>query len=136
MLRLGEASQVAAEAEALVSAEPLREGRWALLIRALYAAGRQADALRAFTRARDLLRDELGVDPGPELQRLHAAVLAHDPELLTGSGLAPYEQPAGFTSVGPLFIGRDAEIGELAARWAGAVARRRAGSRTARCVPR
>jgi DNA-binding SARP family transcriptional activator len=70
------------ELEHLVGEHTLRESLWALLIRANYRAGRQGDALQAFSRARIALRDGLGVDPGPELMGLHARVLAHD------SGLA------------------------------------------------
>jgi WD40 repeat protein/DNA-binding SARP family transcriptional activator len=70
-----------ADAEALVSAEPLREHRWAQLILALYSGGRQADALRAYQRARETLARELGIEPGPELQALERAVVAQDPSL-------------------------------------------------------
>src|SRR5262245_43735939 len=48
---------------------------------ALYRCGRQAEALAAYRRVRDLLTGELGVDPGEPLQRLHASVLSHDPAL-------------------------------------------------------
>ena len=48
---------------------------------ALYRAGRQADALRAYQAARAVLGDELGLEPGRELQRLEAAILAQDPDL-------------------------------------------------------
>ena len=58
---------------------PLRERLWELLILALYRAGRQAEALRAYTEARDRLVDELGIDPGPALRELEARVLAQDP---------------------------------------------------------
>ena len=65
----------------LVAEHPLREHLRAQLALALYRSGRQADALREFTATRALLVDELGVEPGPELQELQRAVLAHDPAL-------------------------------------------------------
>ncbi|HSP30285.1 MAG TPA: BTAD domain-containing putative transcriptional regulator, partial [Ilumatobacteraceae bacterium] len=58
--------------------EPVRESLWALLIRAHYQAGNQADALRAATTLRINLRDELGVDPSRELQQLELQILDHD----------------------------------------------------------
>ena len=81
-LDIGEAPDLVAELEALVSAHPLRERLWAQLMTALYRSGRQADALRSYQRARSSLVDELGVEPGDELQNRHALVLAHDPRLL------------------------------------------------------
>jgi DNA-binding SARP family transcriptional activator len=72
---------VAAVAELLVAQQPLRERRWVSLALAQYRCGRQADALRTLGRARVLLRDQLGVDPGRELSKLEAAVLQHDPSL-------------------------------------------------------
>lgn len=62
----------------LTAAHPFREGFWALLMSALYRSGRQADALAAFQSARSRLVDELGVEPGPRLRELEAAILAHD----------------------------------------------------------
>src|SRR5262249_5513836 len=62
--RVDEATTLAA---GLASREPLREQRWVLLAQAYYRSDRQADALRAVDRARTLLREELGVDPGPAL---------------------------------------------------------------------
>ena len=67
--------------EALVREHPTREGLWALLMRALYRAGRQADALEAYRRARRALVDELGVEPGPQLREVERLVLAQDPSL-------------------------------------------------------
>lgn len=69
------------ELEALVASHPLRESIWALLMHALYRSGRQADALRTYQRARAVLVDELGLEPGEKLRRMEAAVLAHDPRL-------------------------------------------------------
>ncbi|MEV8632379.1 BTAD domain-containing putative transcriptional regulator [Streptosporangium sp. NPDC051023] len=81
---------VAGELEPLVRAHPLREGLWELLARALYRLGRQADALEALRSARTYLAEELGLDPGPGLQRLEAAILTQDPALD-----APAPAPAG-----------------------------------------
>ena len=80
-LALGRHDALTAELEQLVAGHPLRERLHGQLMLALYRCGRQADALAAYRRARDLLADELGIDPGEPLQRLHASVLAHDPAL-------------------------------------------------------
>jgi predicted ATPase/DNA-binding SARP family transcriptional activator len=74
--------QGVSQLEALVAAEPLRERRWALLMLALYRSGRQADALRALAKVRNLLREELGIDPGAALQDLEQAILTQAPALL------------------------------------------------------
>ncbi len=81
ILALGRHGEAVAEAERNVTDAPLRERRWAQLMVALYRSGRQADALRAFQRARHLLVEELGLEPGPELARIEAAVINHDPSL-------------------------------------------------------
>jgi DNA-binding SARP family transcriptional activator/tetratricopeptide (TPR) repeat protein len=72
------AAQVVAELRGLVADHPLRERLWALLIRALDEAGRRAEAFEAYALARRTIADELGVEPGSELQRLHAELLAAD----------------------------------------------------------
>ena len=78
LLTLGQTGEVVPELESAVGEEPLRERRWGQLMLALYRAGRQADALHAFQRAREALVDALGVEPGPELCELEAAILAQD----------------------------------------------------------
>ncbi|WP_198045708.1 AfsR/SARP family transcriptional regulator [Kitasatospora mediocidica] len=80
-LALGDHRVTLVESEALTTDYPLRESGWALRALALYRCGRQAEALAALREARRVLRDELGVDPGPELASLTGRVLAHDPGL-------------------------------------------------------
>ncbi len=80
-LEQGDVDTVIGRLEASLVEDPLRERRWTLLMLALYRAGRQNDALRAFQRARTVLADELGLEPGPELRQMEAAILAHDPAL-------------------------------------------------------
>jgi DNA-binding SARP family transcriptional activator/tetratricopeptide (TPR) repeat protein len=77
-LACGRAAQLVAELRGLVGDHPMRERLWALLIRALDAAGRRAEAFEAFALARRTIADELGVEPGSELQRLYAELLAAD----------------------------------------------------------
>lgn len=74
-LRLGRTGPMIPDLEAHASAHPLREEAWRLLALALYRAGRQGDALGALRRARVALRDELGLDLGPALQRLEQDIL-------------------------------------------------------------
>ena len=81
LLATARAAEIIGELEAAVAEAPLRERRWGQLMLALYRAGRQGDALGAYQRARTLLADELGIDPGPELRRLEAAIVAQDATL-------------------------------------------------------
>ena len=76
-LALGMHAEVVGELEQLVAEHPLRERLWRLLVVALYRSERQADALAACRRAREMLAEELGLDPGEELQRLEQQVLRH-----------------------------------------------------------
>src|SRR5438552_3918238 len=80
-LALGRHDALTAELEQLAGEPPLRERLHGQLMLALYRCGRQAEALAAYRRARALLADELGIDPGERLRRLHASVLAQDPAL-------------------------------------------------------
>ena len=77
-LACGRSAQVVPELRRLVAENPIREGLWLLLMRALDEAGRHAEALETYTQARQVISDELGVDPGAELQQLYARLLAAD----------------------------------------------------------
>ena len=80
-LAAGRHAQVLPELEALVAAHPLQERLHAQRMLALYRSGRQADALAAYRAAREVLVEQIGVEPGPELRRLHEAMLEQDPKL-------------------------------------------------------
>lgn len=80
-LAVGRHRQLVPELQRLVARHPFRERLWAELMIALYRSGRQADALAAYLRARELLDDELGLEPSPELQRLQRQILRQDPAL-------------------------------------------------------
>jgi DNA-binding SARP family transcriptional activator len=121
LLALGRADAAVPDLERLVAENPLRERLWARLATALYAAHRQADALEAIRKCTELLRDELGIDPGPELRDLERAVLRQDPKLtervprpkLT---VAPPPAPAAPVSVeAEEIVGRVAEREKLRA---------------------
>ncbi|MFZ0715018.1 BTAD domain-containing putative transcriptional regulator, partial [Mycobacterium sp.] len=81
LLATARAAEIIGELESAVAEAPLRERRWGQLMLALYRAGRQGDALGAYQRARTMLADELGIDPGPELRRLETAIVAQDASL-------------------------------------------------------
>jgi YVTN family beta-propeller protein len=98
-LAAGRHDAVLGEAEALCAAEPLREHVRAQYMLALYRAGRQSDALAAYRDARERLVEEVGVEPSAELQRLHEAILAHDPALDLPAGDA--EEPPVATAARP-----------------------------------
>ena len=81
MLGLGRHEEVLADLTAMVADNPLRERMRGLLMLALYRSGRQAEALRVFAEGRRVLAEELGIDPGVELARIHQQVLTTDPAL-------------------------------------------------------
>ena len=112
----GRARDVVERARVLVAQAPFREQRWALLARALHQAGRQPEALGAIQRARAMLVEEFGLDPGRELVELEARLLRQDPSLspemspvVTSTcpyrGLLPYEAADADT-----FFGREDDI--------------------------
>jgi DNA-binding SARP family transcriptional activator len=91
-LAMGRGAELVAELEGLVAAEPLRERLRGQLMLALYQAGRQGEALDVYRDVARTLDAELGLLPGPELERLQQAILAHDPALLrTPTGGEPRE---------------------------------------------
>ena len=94
---------------AAISNQPFRERLRELLMLALYRAGRQEEALAAYQEARETLLDELGVDPGPALQRLEASILDQEPTLDPGSARPFSPVPAPATSI----IGREPELATL-----------------------
>jgi DNA-binding SARP family transcriptional activator len=109
-LALGAPGQLVGELEALVARHPLRERLRAQLMLALYRAGRQVDALAAYRDARRALVDELGIEPGRQLQELEQSILRQDTalDLPVSSGTRPGRRAAG------IFVGRERELAELA----------------------
>jgi len=108
-LARGRHAEALAELEALVAEQPLREGVRGLLMLALYRCGRQADALEAYRRARQMLLDELGIEPGPALRELQRAVLQQEPALDLPEAAAPRRsilvaELAGAGLEGPLAV--------------------------------
>jgi class 3 adenylate cyclase/DNA-binding winged helix-turn-helix (wHTH) protein len=96
-LALGEGSELIDAIEAAVAVDPYRERWWAQLAIALYRAGRQREALARLQDARRALLDGVGIDPGPELRAVEAAILDHDPALTPsrrGTGPATPGRPA------------------------------------------
>jgi predicted ATPase/DNA-binding SARP family transcriptional activator len=89
-LTIGRPGDALARLEAHVEANPLRERAWGQLMLALYRLGRQADALRAYQRVRQVLAEELGIEPTPALRDLEARILQHRPDLLL-----PSDEPMG-----------------------------------------
>lgn len=94
LIGLGQYGQAAADAEALLAEQPLREGLWAHLMRALALSGRTADALATYGRARRVLQDELGLEPGERLRALERDVLTQSPALRATVPRAALSGPA------------------------------------------
>ena len=128
LLQMGDSDSVAAEAERLLAGTPLRERLWGILMLALYRSGRQAEALQAFSRARQVLAEELGIEPSTALQDLEQRILEQDSDLTVGSITRadrsekpvvrnPYKGLRFFDeSDSPDFFGRDALVRRLQER--------------------
>ena len=130
-LALGEGASLVGELRALLSADPLAERPRALLMRALYAAGRQAEALEVYHQARELLGERLGVDPSAQLEQVYLRILRGEegvPAVATGAArtsdkdldaeravvlaagtTSPPVAPSPLTS----FVGRDTEVSQV-----------------------
>ncbi|MQY02998.1 AfsR/SARP family transcriptional regulator [Actinomadura macrotermitis] len=118
-LRMGRGADLVPELVGLVARQPLRERPRGQLMTALYRAGRQAEALEVYREGRRVLNEELGLDPGVELQRLQAEILAGgpvrspdgppEPVRLTGRRAAPAELPPAVSD----FVGRERETAAL-----------------------
>jgi DNA-binding SARP family transcriptional activator/ABC-type glycerol-3-phosphate transport system substrate-binding protein len=110
----GHHAEAIGELESLTRELPLRERLWELLMLALYRARRPADALATFERAKDALAQELGVDPSPELRRLHERILREDPGLdLQGEPLRGYRllEQVGEGAFGVVFRAIQPQVG-------------------------
>ena len=115
-LAAGHHLEVAGEIDALVAEHPLRERIHGQRMLALYRSGRQAEALEAYRAARRTLVEEIGVEPGPELRRLHDAILRQDASLEVD--VAAPELPRELDTVSsPPLAGRDGELAWLRSQW-------------------
>ncbi|SMC74901.1 AfsR/SARP family transcriptional regulator [Kibdelosporangium aridum] len=114
-LGLGEHREVIGQLREFVAENPLRERAWAHLMTALYRSGDPAGAVAAYADCRCALAEHLGLEPSPDLVRLHRAVLDRDPSLGTrtttvhANAPAPRELPARCGS----FVGRDRDLAHL-----------------------
>jgi YVTN family beta-propeller protein len=114
-LELGHHAAIVGELDALVADHPLRERLRGQLMLALYRCERQADALAVYREGRDLLAEELGLEPSPTLGRLHQGILAHDPALaapprrrrprpVPGAAPAPNRRPRALVAAGAVLL--------------------------------
>ncbi|MQA13771.1 MAG: AAA family ATPase [Pseudonocardiaceae bacterium] len=107
-------SRVVDELNGLVSEHPFRERLWGQLMIAQYRAGRQADALHAFRRARQTLDEQLGIEPSPWLCRLEERILLHDPDLGEPRAAEAARPLHNLPSPRTSFVGRRDELADLA----------------------
>jgi DNA-binding SARP family transcriptional activator/Tfp pilus assembly protein PilF len=115
-LHLGRHDELVPGLQSLVARHPLREPFHSQLMLALYRCGRQAEALAAYQHAHDLLVGELGIEPGPELQKLHQRILSADPALAVPEPPRSVQAeplqavPRQLPPAVPGFTGRSAEL--------------------------
>ena len=119
-LKLCRHCQLVPELQALVREHPLRERLRGQLMLALYRSGRQAHALEVYRETRRVLIEQLGIEPGQELQDLEAAILRHDPVLDAPAGASAASAQSAATKPAAqvpaiAFVGRERELGELIA---------------------
>ncbi|WP_187281506.1 BTAD domain-containing putative transcriptional regulator [Nonomuraea sp. C10] len=118
-LALGRHAEAVAELREVAKAHPYQESLHALLMLALYRSGRQTEALETYAVVRDLLADELGLEPSPVLRRVHEAILRGDERIdlparpgawpSTGGAVVPRQLPPTVAD----FTGRDDEVATL-----------------------
>ena len=114
-LAAGRHGEVIGGLETLRAEHPLNERFLAQQMLALYRAGRQSEALEAYRRAHRTLGEEVGLEPTPELRRLHEQVLAQDPALDVPPPTV--EVPVQLEGGSPLLAGRERELRWLRERW-------------------
>ncbi|MFG1836966.1 BTAD domain-containing putative transcriptional regulator [Micromonospora sp. NPDC049175] len=117
-LRAGRHNELIEPLRRQIDADPLRERPWGQLMVALARAGRRADALTTYRRLRRLLAEEVGVEPGADLQRLHTSILRADREVSTSGARPPERQPPRIVprqlpAPPTLFTGRTRELARL-----------------------
>ncbi|WP_187414145.1 AfsR/SARP family transcriptional regulator [Nonomuraea sp. PA05] len=120
-LALGQHGEMLADLETLTHRDPLNERLRTQLMLALYRSGRRADALTVYQSARMTLAAEVGIDPGPDLVRMHQRILADDPALTPPPAVAARRAPAELPIGAAAFTGRGAEVSRLCTKL-GAVA--------------
>ncbi|MFI6299200.1 AfsR/SARP family transcriptional regulator [Nonomuraea sp. NPDC050790] len=114
-LALGQDAALVGELTELAAQHPLRERFHALLMRALYRSGRQAESLEVYRALRERMRDELGLDTAPELAALHQAILEQRPALRRPAAPAPAPAPSRLPEPLTELVGREKALADLLA---------------------
>jgi predicted ATPase/DNA-binding SARP family transcriptional activator len=117
-LALGRGGELVPELETLVHVNPFQERLRGQLMLSLYRSGRQTDALEVYRQMRELLSDELGLEPSRALQQLERAILQHDPTLeitAAGATASAKQRASHLPAAAGTLIGRRREMDELAA---------------------